>query len=133
MVDIVNSYQRTAYRVLTTSQRDMMAAEELEGYLVNNGVKDVYLYRYGEFEGRISVGFYGSELNAFIRQESLDVIGVDVEVVEVDRELSTYWIYLSYDSSPNSQFELQTIAMKIAPEASVQLTQCNQHQISRSD
>jgi len=133
MDDVVNGRQTTAYRVLTTSQLDILATEELAGYLTDNGVEDVYLLRSGEYRGRISVGFYGSELNAMTRQESLETMGVEVEILEVNRELSTYWIYLSFNSSPNSQFELQTLAMSLAPGASVQLTQCNQHQITRME
>jgi RND family efflux transporter MFP subunit len=130
MVNLVSTPQKTDYRVLATSQQDPLAAGDLEGYLIDYGVEDIYRLRSGEYEGRVSVGLYGRESNALARQESLRAKGIEAEIVRISRELSTYWIYLSFNSSPNSQFELQTVAMSVAPEASVQQTQCNQQQVT---
>jgi len=131
-LELVNDYPGTEYRVLTTSQPDVEATDDLEGYLILNGIEDIYRLKSGEHNGRISVGLYGSESNALSRQESLNAMGIEAEVVEVHRELSTYWIELSFNSSPKSQFELQSVAISLAPEAIVQLTQCNQQQITRT-
>jgi RND family efflux transporter MFP subunit len=130
MVSIVKSHRETEYRVLAAIQPNLLATDDLAGYLANKGVEDIYTLGYGELKGRTSLGLYGDVLNALSREENLRAMGVAAEILEINRELSTYWINLSFDSSPNSQLELQTVATDLAPEASVQLTQCNQQQVT---
>jgi RND family efflux transporter MFP subunit len=132
-LDLVNGGRRTEYRVLATSQPDLVAPDDMEGYLANKGVKDTYTFNYGEYKGRTSVGVYGDVLNALSREESLRAIGVEVEILEINRELSNYWINLSFNSSPKSQVELQSVAIRLAPEAIVQPVQCSQQQVTRTE
>ena len=75
---------------------------------------------------------FRSEENEVQRQESLDSIGVELEVLPVNREVSSYWISLSLNSGQESRDVLKSAATSFAPRAGVQVTPCRQQQIALS-
>lgn len=123
-VDLVNSKVATEYLVLATNQPDGQTASDFEAYLKNKGVHDINRLRGGLHKGRISVGYYHSQENALRRQSSMHSMGIEVEVLEINRQLSAYWINLLFDSSPEFNGELRTLANTFAPSAGVQRALC---------
>jgi RND family efflux transporter MFP subunit len=115
--------EKTGYRVFITFQQDQGAPLDIGGYLLDKGVEDFYRIRSGEDEIRVSVGVFGNELNAMAYQESLIEKGLEAELSEVHRE--SLWINLSLNSSQASRIELESLVKKLAPAASVKLTQCS--------
>lgn len=132
-VDIEFSQGPSAYLVLTSNLTGNGTPQELEEHLVESGVEDIFQLRTGQLKGRISLGYYLKEIHAIIRREDLSSMGIDAEVVEINRDLSTAWVNLSLEKNPASQIELQVAATAFAPGASVQLTPCRQEHIAQSD
>ncbi len=132
-VDIELSQGPSAYLVLTSNLTGNRTPQELEEHLVESGVEDIFRLRSGQHKGRISLGYYRKEIHATIWRDDLSSMGIDAEVVEINRDLSTAWVNLSLDKNPDSRIELQVAATAFAPGASVQLTPCRQEHIAQSD
>ena len=115
--------EKTAYRVFITFQQDQGNPFDIERYLNEKGVEDFYRFSAKEGEVRVSVGFFGSELNAIAYQKSLVERGLEAEYSEVQKK--SLWANLSLDGSQTSLLELELRAKEFAPAASVKSTQCS--------
>jgi len=122
--------EKAGYRVFISFQQDLGAGVDIDSYFREKGLDDFYRISSAEDEVRISVGFFGNELNAKARQESLIEMGFEAQLAEVLRRSS--WINLAFDSGQASQLELASLVEKVAPATSVTLTQCSQEQKNNS-
>lgn len=131
-LDIEINQRPSKYIVMTRKQAGR-TPKELEKQFRKSGVKDLYLVRSGQNKGRISLGIYNGPVSAGRRRDSLNSIGIDLEVVEVNRDLSTVWVSMALNSAPGSRIELQSTLADVEPEAGVQSTECDQQHIAQSN
>ncbi|MFT7044459.1 MAG: RND family efflux transporter MFP subunit [Candidatus Azotimanducaceae bacterium] len=121
----VEAYPLNAgYQVFVAFQQDQAPPVNIQEYLGGKGIKDFYRISSAEDEVRVSVGFFGNELNAMAYQESLAEADVKAGLLAVLRNSS--WLNLSFDSGQTAQQELARLVKQIAPAASVKLTQCSE-------
>ena len=131
-LDIEINQRPSKYIVMTRKQAGR-TPKELEKQFRKSGVKDLYLVRSGQNKGRISLGIYNGPVSAGRRRDSLNSIGIDLEVVEVNRDLSTVWVSMALNSAPGSRMELQSTLAEVEPEAGVQSAECDQQHIAQSN
>jgi hypothetical protein len=132
-MDIEINQRPSKYIVLTSKQAGNRSPRELEQHFRKSGVKDLYRVRSGRNKGRISLGIYNGPVSARRRLVSLNSIGIDLDVVEVNRDLSTVWLNMALNGAPESQVELQSTVASVEPDAGVQRTECEQQHFAQSD
>jgi hypothetical protein len=130
-IDIEINQRPSKYIVLTSKQSGSRTPQQLEKKFRNSGVKDVFLVKSGRNKGRISLGIYNGPISAGRRLDSLNSIGIDLEVVEVKRELSTAWVNMALNSTRKSRSDLQSTVASVEPEAAVQKAECDQQQFAQ--
>jgi hypothetical protein len=131
-LDIEINQRPPKYIVMTRKQAGRKP-KQLEKQFRKSGVKDLYLVRSGQNKGRISLGIYNGPVTAGRRRDSLNSIGIDLEVVEVNRDLSTVWVNMALNSAPGSRVELQSTVTSVEPQADVQKAECDQQHIAQSN
>jgi hypothetical protein len=130
-IDIELNQRPSKYIVLTSKQSGGRTPRQLEKKFRNSGVKDLFLVKSGRNKGRISLGIYNGPISAGRRLDSLNSIGIDLEVVEVKRELSTAWVNMALNSTRKSRSDLQSTVASVEPEAGVQKAECDQQHFAQ--
>ena len=78
-------------------------------------------------------GIYNGPISAGRRLDSLNTIGIGLEVVEVNRDLSTVWVNMALNSTRKSRSDLRSTVVSVEPEAGVQKAECDQQHFAQSN
>ncbi len=68
------------YLLYYPAPETLAKAEENVAILEAKGVKDLWLFRFGDMKGAISLGFYDTAKQAIHAQEALEKLGVDAKI-----------------------------------------------------
>ncbi len=89
--------QPLGYIVVSRRFESRAAAGNMMDTLAIKGIRDLTYMRAGDYAGRISMGAYSNEANARVREDVLQELGFDVEVIQRSRMISQWWIQLAGD------------------------------------
>ena len=103
------------YRVLVNGDDDEQSARAIFEQLQGEGFADALLYTAGPSANHISLGLYAQRENAARVIERVGELGLQAEMVDVDREQTEYWLDLQFSGAEqlaavDSQFTRSSIS-----------------------
>jgi RND family efflux transporter MFP subunit len=116
--------QKTRYLVLAPPTSDREARHALEAQLQAAGITHRYVILRGKYKGRISLGYYRNNKIATRRQQQLNKIGVDVELVSHSTATTQYWLELSLDETDPALQRANELSALLPSYATLETMNC---------
>ncbi len=101
--------------------------QKLEARLKSVGISDFNAISSGDYEGRVSLGFYRNPKSIIRLQKQLAAKGFQTEIVPRRKEIERYWLDVSLKAGTDLPAQFQEIADSIPSSASLKPVACSQH------
>ncbi len=98
--------ESTDYIVLSERQVDSSAASRLASRFKSAGISDIYLFRNGPYQNRLSLGLYRTHRFAIKRQQQLSTQGFATSIDRRFRKHNEYWLDVVLESRTELHREL---------------------------